>query len=321
MTDISPAPRPGLTRFAQRGSARLAYEPTARPTPGVPAIALLHDLLADRSALTPLRDLLTAGEAPSYRLVLPDIRGHGASAALADRRYTLADLAADLLAILDAEAIARPHLVGHGLGGAVAVAFARRFPDRVRSLILIEPLLPGLLASDPAPSVRSVYDAARDLSRVAADASYKGLTDRALDTVLNQRWGEGWRDRLPRPRLAAIRRHAGALAPLLTAVDNDAPTAGDLHAVTAPTLIVQIDNARPAERLIAERLASWLPNAKLATIPAPSEPALPLAGESGTILAELIGAFLDRGATSPTGTSPPRVRSSETAPDGRRNGT
>ena len=45
-------------------------------------------------------------------------------------------------------------------------------------------------------------------ARAAADAADKGRTDRALDLLLDARWGPGWRDRLPRPRLAATLPHA-----------------------------------------------------------------------------------------------------------------
>src|SRR5688572_23544647 len=91
--------RPGVTRFATRQNARVAYDP-GTPVPGdAPPFVLLHDLLADRTAWNPLRDIL----ANHHRVIVPDARGHGASPTLVNQWYTVAELAADLLAVLDAE--------------------------------------------------------------------------------------------------------------------------------------------------------------------------------------------------------------------------
>src|SRR5215212_9828223 len=99
--------RPGVTRFATRQNARVAYDPGSPVVGGEgTAVVLLHDLLADRSAWNPLCDVL----ASQYRVIVPDARGHGASPTLANRWYTVSELAADLLAVLDAEAIRHAHL-------------------------------------------------------------------------------------------------------------------------------------------------------------------------------------------------------------------
>ncbi len=283
---------PGLTRFALRGSARLAYDPGGPAAPDAVALVLLHDLLADRAALSSLRDAVIQGEVERYRAIVPEARGHGASAALATRRYTVPDLAADVLAVMDAEDIEAAHLVGHGLGGATAFALAREAPNRVRSLTLVEPMLPGVLKGDRDPATRALGEEARAASRAAADASYKELIDKALGAFLDPRWGLGWRERLPRPRLAAVRRHAGALAGLLTALDAYAVGADDVRGVTLPALVVHGDGASAEVRVTSERLVGWLPGARKATIPSSAEPASPLAGEAGEALGRLLAAFL-----------------------------
>ena len=297
--------RPGLTRFAHRGSARLAYEPSGPAVDTAPAVVLLHDLLADRADLAGLRDALLGAGAPGYRTVIPEARGHGASAALANRRYAVADLAADVLAVLDTEGIEWTHLVGHGLGGTTALEVARRAPERVRSLVLIEPALPAMLTADPDQALRAAQAAARDTARAAAEAADRGQTDKALDTLLDARWGIGWRDRLPRPRLAAVRRHAGSLAALLTALNTYAPTAEDLRSVTVPALVVCGEAASMVDRVVCDRLTAWLPAARLASIPALAEPAASLAGAAGSALAALLVPFL-AGDLPNTGHAPGR---------------
>lgn len=282
MTGQPPAPRAGGTRFARRGNARLAYEAAAAPAAGGATLALLHDLLDDRAALLGVARALPGG---AFRLIAPDARGHGASAALANRRVALPDLAADVLAVLDAEGIERVHLVGHGLGAATAFALVATASARVASLVLVAPPVVTFGAADD-PTAR----ARREALRVAADAADKGSTDRALDALLDPKWGVGWRDRLPRPRLASIRRHAGALAPLLTALAAYGPADAEIRGVLAPALVVHAADAPTPDRQTAERLASLLPNARLTTIPPGPEAALPLGGEAGVALAALVAA-------------------------------
>ncbi len=288
MTDRSPPAR--LTRFAQRNHARLAYEPVAAPV-GAPAVVMLHDLLDDRSRFAALRHALAASGTP-LRLVLPEMRGHGASAALVDRRFALGDLTADLLAVLDAEAIARAHLVGFGLGGTVGLETARLAPARIASLVLYEPMCGSSLANDPRPARRAVGAATDAQLRAVADASYKDLADRALDLLLEPRLGAAWREEMPRPRLAAIRRHAGALAPLLNALAVARLTSEQLRTIAVPTLIVQTANAQEVDRVVAAWLAEELAAARLLTLGGVANITSPLNDEATPALARAIRAFL-----------------------------
>src|SRR5687767_6728999 len=143
------APRPGGTRFAVRNNSRLAYDPGPPPdAEQAPTVVMLHDLLADRSAFSAQRASLSAGN----RVITPDARGHGASATLANQWYTVAELAQDVISIMDLEEIVTTHVVGHGLGGATAFELARRFGDRIASITLIEPSLYAILDNDPEPA-------------------------------------------------------------------------------------------------------------------------------------------------------------------------
>jgi pimeloyl-ACP methyl ester carboxylesterase len=75
-----------------------------------------------------------------YRVVVPDLRGFGASDspdALTDGLTTMEQLADDVAALLDALAIATPVvLAGLSMGGYVAWQFWRRHPERLRGLLL-----------------------------------------------------------------------------------------------------------------------------------------------------------------------------------------
>ena len=77
------------------------------------------------------------GVEPHYQCLVFDNRDAGASPR-AEGPYTLGDMAADTVAVLDRAGIDRAHVVGHSMGGAIAQALALRAPERVRSLVLID---------------------------------------------------------------------------------------------------------------------------------------------------------------------------------------
>lgn len=74
--------------------------------------------------------------ARTHRVVRPDLRGMGASS-VPDGPYLMESLASDVAAALDALAIERAALVGHSLGGYVALAFARMYTENVSRLALV----------------------------------------------------------------------------------------------------------------------------------------------------------------------------------------
>ncbi|HET7578653.1 MAG TPA: 2-succinyl-6-hydroxy-2,4-cyclohexadiene-1-carboxylate synthase [Bacillales bacterium] len=79
-----------------------------------------------------------------FQVIAPDIIGHGESEAPIDPgRYTMDRAADDLVGLLDQLGIAKTHMLGYSMGGRLALTFAVRHPDRVRSLIL-ESSSPGL---------------------------------------------------------------------------------------------------------------------------------------------------------------------------------
>jgi pimeloyl-ACP methyl ester carboxylesterase len=77
--------------------------------------------------------------APSYRVIVPDLRGSGRSGKPRGP-YRIADFAADVWALLRRLGIERTHLVGFSLGGAVALEMALRRPERVDRLVMINAL-------------------------------------------------------------------------------------------------------------------------------------------------------------------------------------
>ena len=72
-----------------------------------------------------------------YRVLAYDHRGTGTNSEELPQPYAIADMAADVLGLLDDLGIARAHLMGHALGGLVGLELALSAPDRLASLILV----------------------------------------------------------------------------------------------------------------------------------------------------------------------------------------
>lgn len=96
---------------------------------GAATVVLLHGLFGSGDNLGALARAL----APDYRVLSVDLRNHGRSPHSAT--MTLAELAGDVLALLDALAVDRAHVVGHSLGGKVAMQLALNAPARVERLV------------------------------------------------------------------------------------------------------------------------------------------------------------------------------------------
>jgi 3-oxoadipate enol-lactonase len=116
------------TAIAADGTA-IAYEAIG-PRDG-PPLLMLQGLGADRRGW--LLQLAALGR--RYRCLAVDNRGVGRSGK-PDGPYDLEVMAADALAVLDAEGVADAHVMGASMGGVIAQIIGVRHPDRVRSLVL-----------------------------------------------------------------------------------------------------------------------------------------------------------------------------------------
>jgi 3-oxoadipate enol-lactonase len=97
-----------------------------------PVVMLCHGLLGTLDMWGPQ----VASLAARYRVLRFDNRGHGASS-VTPPPYTVAQLAADAVGVLDALGIERAHFVGCSLGGMIGQAMGAHHPARLRSLVLV----------------------------------------------------------------------------------------------------------------------------------------------------------------------------------------
>ncbi|MBB3344594.1 alpha/beta hydrolase [Luteimonas sp. RC10] len=109
------------------------------------AIVLLHGWPQSADAFKPILPTL----AKTYRVYAPDLSGVGGSTA-PRQRWDKASLATDIKAFVDHLGLDDPLIVGHDIGGMVAYAYARQYPDAVRGVAILDVPIPGL---DPADAI------------------------------------------------------------------------------------------------------------------------------------------------------------------------
>jgi pimeloyl-ACP methyl ester carboxylesterase len=232
--------------FRTDDGAVIAYR-LARPGAPRRTLVLLHGLASN---LTRWSEFVAATRlADSWDILRVDLRGHGGS--LWRGRVGMDVWCDDLAALLRAEGVGRAVFVGHCLGANLALWFARREPQRVAGLVLIEPMCRRALAGT--------------LARVAVL--------RPLLAALA----------LPLRLLAALGVHRRHLAPLdLAELDRAAR-----ETMTASGAFPQARYASPLEDLRSLPAAVYLQDLVAVTGPLPElsairAPALALLSAGGT---------------------------------------
>jgi len=97
-----------------------------------PTLVLLHGATLDHHAWDPQVDALNS----RYRLVVPDLRGHGASTG--PGLFTFDDAVGDIVALLEHLDLRHVGLVGLSLGGNIAQEIVRRDPGRIAALVVAD---------------------------------------------------------------------------------------------------------------------------------------------------------------------------------------
>lgn len=100
-----------------------------------PAIVMLHGYSADRNVWPRFARHLVQ----DYRVIIPDLAGHGATGFDAGWDYSVPAQAQRVAALLDRLGIAKAHVIGNSMGGFISAHFALAYPQRTLSVGLIDP--------------------------------------------------------------------------------------------------------------------------------------------------------------------------------------
>jgi len=226
-----------------------------------PPLLLVHGFTGAHVAWP---ELVVNGLGRSFRVIAPDLVGHGKSSrCAAPERFALDEVLRDLEQVLEARGAPRAHWIGYSMGGRITLGACARMPERVASAVL-EGSSPGL--RDPVErKARREADAA--LATRLCARGIEEFVDYWTELPLFESQRElaaGVRSRQRAQRLA---NDPASLAACLQGLGTGTqPSFWDaLRGLSMPLLLVH--GARDAKfRGLAERMLESLPNAQIASI-------------------------------------------------------
>jgi pimeloyl-ACP methyl ester carboxylesterase len=218
----------------------------------------LHGNLASHRWWHPaLNEMKKSGAKGPGTVVTSDWRGCGRNEEWpGDRPFTLEDLAEDKLALLDALGMKKDvALVGHSLGGLIALQMMVLDPGRFSRAVLLDPVgAKGVIFDD------SMYEAFRQM------AQSQELTRAViLSTVMNaDGLDDEFKERIAADAFKAVRGIGASVLQILKSVDLTAAAAR----VTVPTLILHGEKDQIIPKTDSEALSKIMPNSRLEILPA-----------------------------------------------------
>jgi pimeloyl-ACP methyl ester carboxylesterase len=231
---------------------------------GAPPIVCVHGYTSSAQAFNgPARHFQDR-----FRLVAPDVRGHGESAWSPAGAYQYQDQVGDLAALVDALALGRFTLIGTSMGGIIAMAYAGAHPDRLQRLILndigpdIETGSQRITATvGSRPEEFATLDEAmeyrRQVSPITAGRKLEDQHELALG-VLRQRPDGRWIWKMDPAYIQQRVKHGAPRRPDLWPV---------LKRVPCPTLVVWGTDSDVLLEAQARRMVEALPKGQLVAVP------------------------------------------------------
>lgn len=220
-----------------------------------PDLVLIGGLTSDHQAWKSILRQLS----PHFRVLIFDNRGVGLSST-PDYPYTLEMMADDALSLLDLLRIEKAHILGHSLGGAIAMQIAIQAPKRVDKLIVS-------CSRDKISAIASLFFQTREkIQTMGASPELLAeyvmpflFCEKFLANKMNVKGFAQWAARNPNPQSAigfSRQLHASRSRVL----------AEDLHKITAQTLIIGGSEDIIANPKQTAELASRIPNSTMKLI-------------------------------------------------------
>jgi 3-oxoadipate enol-lactonase len=242
-----------------------------------PSLLLIHGLGSSAADWERQLPALSA----HYRVIAPDLRGHGHSQRPAGP-WTMGDFADDLLGLLDQLGVDQAHVLGLSLGGGIAFQLAVQAPARLRSLIIVNSgpeLVPRSLRERLVIWQRYAIVWLLGLRRMGSVLAVRLFPG---DAELQRSFVERFAANDRRSYLNALRAFVGW------------SVAEHLGSITCPTLVIAADQDYTPVSLKREYTAR-IPNAELVVLP-DSHHAVP--AERPELFNDCLRRFLDRASTA-----------------------
>ena len=230
----------------------LLPDPLPHTLPGV--VVALHSSGAGGRQWQAWRAALPAG----IELRAPELLGYDAAGWGADQRTSLDEEAQRVLASFE-DVPGGVHLLGHSYGGAVALQLALRWPARVRSLTLYEPVRFALLREHDRPAWREV----QSLGRGVAALVRQSRLEQAGETFVDYWTRRGQWAALPPQRRRAVAERMPKVAAEFDALFTDPLVPAALATLRVPPRLLCGSRSPQPVRTVAERLAAACPGAAL----------------------------------------------------------
>ncbi len=220
---------------------------------GIPLV-LLHAFPLNRTMWQPQREALV----PHCRVITVDLRGHGESEAPL-WHYTLDQAADDVRALLDHLSVESAVLAGLSMGGYICFAFHRRYPGRLRGLILAD-----TRAQADTPEGRNGRFM---MAQVAYRQGPAAIADLMLPKLFSPATLRDRPELVQTVRAMIEGNEVSGIAGDLMAMAERPDSTPDLEGIRCPTQIIvgELDQATPPadSRLMADRI----PGARYTVIP------------------------------------------------------
>ena len=217
-------------------------------------LVLVHGLADDHRAWRKVLPWLTLDR----RVIAYDLRGHGQTS-LGEADGTLAQLATDLLSLLDALQLQRADLCGFSLGGTIVMRTAIDHPERVGRL------LPTATSSRVGRTAAEWYRERVELGSQGQEriqATLREDTRSQLETAPDEFEGH-WRIR--RESTADPRGYLNGCRAMFRL--NAEPLDPELGRIQAPTLVVAAELDKNCPPVAGQIIAERVPGARLVVIP------------------------------------------------------
>lgn len=225
--------------------------------PAKTTVVALHCSLGSGRQWTRLADELGR----SHQFIAPDISGYGTNSCALDLPLTLAE---EVRCVSDHlhDATGPIHLVGHSYGGAIAfkIATDSAFAHRVRSLTLIEPVLPTLLLETG--SDRRLHARFAQLARDVSENLWNGSVLEAIDQFIEFWNGSGPQDPVPATTRLRMIERAGKLAFDFTAALGEENVTIAAASLRIPMLLFSGGTSPYFTQRIVRRLAAIVEGAE-----------------------------------------------------------
>jgi len=203
------------------GDAEIAYEVLGKGAP----VVLLHPFPAQHEFWKPIAEHL----ATRYRVLMPDLRGHGDSG-VGDGPATMEKHAADVARVCDAVGVGRAVFAGVSIGGYILFEFWRRCRERVSALILSDTRAQGDTEEGRANRLKS-----------AEDVLQRG-PEPFIDSMLPKLLGESTRQRRPdlvqTAKRMMMKMSAQGIAQVQRGMAARPDSVETLKTLNAPTLLL-----------------------------------------------------------------------------------